>query len=62
MLIDSLQRHIDEDTMSTSQVNAAKILLSKIIPDLKSTSFTDSEGNDIPVSLSLEVNREKSKD
>lgn len=39
-IIKRLQDHIDVESMSPSQVNAAKVLLAKIIPDLKATDIT----------------------
>ena len=40
-IINRLQTHVMADTevMTASQVNAAKVLLGKIIPDLKSTDL-----------------------
>lgn len=38
VIMDRLLRHVNGDIeMSTTQINAAKILLGKIIPDLKSS-------------------------
>lgn len=39
-IIRRLSDHIDNDTMTPSQVNAAKVLLAKIIPDLKQQENT----------------------
>lgn len=62
-ILSTLIKHVGgKQEMSASQVTAGLGLLKKIMPDLAATAFTDSEGNDIPVSLSLEVNRVKPKD
>lgn len=62
-ILSSLIKHVaGEQDMSATQVSAGLGLLKKIMPDLAATAFTDSEGNDIPVSLSIGINREKSKD
>lgn len=44
MIVERLQNHIvaEEDIMSTSQVNAAKILLNKTIPDVKQVEMSGS--------------------
>ena len=47
-LINRLTKHAlsDDEIMTQSQVNAAKVLLGKILPDLRSTELTtiDDEG------------------
>ena len=49
MLINRLCNHVESDkpegTMSASQVNAAKILLNKVIPDLKSIELSSDKEN-----------------
>ena len=49
MLINRLCDHVESDkpegTMSASQVNAAKILLNKVIPDLKSIEMATDPDN-----------------
>lgn len=40
MLINRLQEHVQTDTLSPSQVNAANVLLKKVIPDLKQNDDT----------------------
>lgn len=45
-LLKRLQNHANgEIEMSATQVKACQILLQKTLPDLKSTSLTDAEGN-----------------
>lgn len=47
-LINRLADHIDGKTkMTTTQVNAAKVLLNKILPDLKATELTGAGGQDL---------------
>lgn len=40
-IINRLQKHVDADKpiMEASQVNAAKVLLNKVLPDLKAVEF-----------------------
>ena len=49
MLINRLCDHVESDkpegTMNASQVNAAKILLNKVIPDLKSIELSSDKDN-----------------
>ncbi len=44
-IINRLQKHIKNDCMTSSQVNAAKVLLAKIIPDLKSVDHANNPDN-----------------
>jgi len=47
-LIDRLQKCVDgELTLTSTQVNAAKILLGKKVPDLKSVENTGKDGADL---------------
>jgi hypothetical protein len=41
----------DEDVMSASQVNAARVLLNKVLPDLKAVEVSTGEGG---LSITLE--------
>ena len=41
----------DEDIMSTSQVNAARVLINKTLPDLKSIELTGENGEAIQVEV-----------
>ncbi len=43
----------DEDLMSTSQVNAARILLNKVMPDLKSVEVTGEGGGLIKIDTQI---------
>lgn len=53
-LINRLQKHVDgEVDLSATQVNAAKILLGKAVPDLKSTDNTHKGDPDKPISMEL---------
>ena len=47
-MINRLNSHAQakEDLMSASQVNAAKILLNKVLPDLKSTEVDVTSGGE----------------
>jgi hypothetical protein len=56
-IIDKLDRHImsDRDLMSPSQVQAAKILLNKRIPDLKAMELTGADGSALPQAISINI-------
>jgi len=45
-LINRLQKHVESETplLDASQVNAAKALLNKVLPDLKAIEVTGAEG------------------
>ena len=43
----------DEDLMSASQVNAARVLLNKVMPDLKSIELTGEGGG--PVKMATQI-------
>jgi hypothetical protein len=45
----------DGDLMTPSQVNAAKIVLGKVLPDLKATEITGAEGRDLFSSIKREI-------
>ena len=49
MLVNRLMEHAtsDEEIMSQSQINAARILLAKVAPDLKQTELTGEQGGPI---------------
>lgn len=51
----------EEDLMSASQVNAARILLNKVVPDLKSIELTGEGGGPVKVATKITFNG-KSKD
>ena len=46
-LINRLQKHVDAEKplLDASQVNAAKALLNKVLPDLKAMELTGEGGN-----------------
>ena len=46
----------DEIDMTASQVNAAKIVIGKAIPDLKAVEYRDSEGNSLAPAFVMTVN------
>jgi hypothetical protein len=56
-LINRLTNHAlsDEDIMSQSQVNAAKVLLGKILPDLKATELSTSGDDNKVTGFKIEV-------
>lgn len=45
-VLNRLVNHVlaDEDVMSASQVNAARVLLNKVLPDLKAVEVSTGEG------------------
>ncbi len=45
----------DEDIMSSSQVNAARVLLNKVLPDLKAMEL--SEGSGISITIESDTNK-----
>lgn len=51
MLINRLTEHAlsETDIMSASQVNAAKILIGKVIPDVKQTELTGQDGSALQI-------------
>ena len=59
-LINRLTNHALGDLeMSATQVNAAKILLNKILPDLKAMEMTGTDGNPINLNHTLTIVRAK---
>jgi hypothetical protein len=57
-IVNRLNKHIlaDEDIMTVSQVNAARVLLNKILPDLKSVEVVDEDGNNaLPKAITINV-------
>ena len=50
-LINRLQKHVDapEPLLDSSQVNAAKALLNKVLPDLKAVEVSGNEDNPLTV-------------
>lgn len=51
-LINRLQAHIDADApglLEASQVNAAKALLNKVLPDLKAIEHTGDDGGPLQI-------------
>jgi len=51
-IVNRLNKHIlaDEDIMTTSQVQAARVLLNKVIPDVKAVEHTGEVSSEITVS------------
>lgn len=57
-ILNALIEHVEgRREMSATQVSAGLGLMKKIMPDLQATSFTDTEGNDLPASLTLNIVR-----
>ena len=57
-LVNRLTAHINADKplMDASQVNAAKTLLNKVLPDLRSTELTGLDGDALfPTSVNVNV-------
>jgi len=54
-LINRLQAHVDADSpvLDASQVNAAKALLNKVLPDLKAVEVSGNE--DSPLTLTVNI-------
>ena len=53
-LINRLQDHVSgKVTMSPTQIQAAKILLSKSVPDLSRVEMSGPNGGDIPTSVTI---------
>lgn len=51
-ILNALIEHVDgKREMSATQVTAGVALLKKVMPDMASQSFTDSEGNDLPTEV-----------
>ena len=52
-LINRLQAHVDADVplLDASQVNAAKALLNKVLPDLKAVEVSGEDGGPVQVSI-----------
>lgn len=52
-LINRLMNHIEADDpiMDASQVNAAKVLLNKVLPDLKAVEHTGEGGGPLSVAI-----------
>lgn len=52
-LINRLQKHVDskEPLLDASQVNAAKALLNKVLPDLKAMELSGPEGGEVPIAF-----------
>lgn len=53
MLINRLQENVQNECMTAAQVNSAKILLNKIIPDLKAIEHSGDE--DSPMTLKVVI-------
>ena len=54
-ILNALIEHVSgQREMSSTQVTAGIALLKKVMPDLSAQSFTDGEGNDVPVKISME--------
>lgn len=53
MLINRLQENVQSEIMSTSQVNSAKILLNKIIPDLKAVEHSGDEEKPVNIKVTI---------
>ena len=57
-ILKRLIEHVEGKTeMSATQVTAGLGLLKKVMPDINATAFTDTEGNDLPASLTVQVVR-----
>lgn len=54
-LINRLTKHVmaDDPIMDSSQVNAAKALLNKVLPDLKATELSGPDGKAIPLGIKV---------
>ena len=52
-LINRLQAHVDsvKPLLDASQVNAAKTLLNKVLPDLKAVELTGKDGEALQINL-----------
>lgn len=51
MIMERLQRHVDGTLeLSATQINAAKILLSKVVPDLTRTTLAGDSDNPVIIS------------
>lgn len=53
-LVNRLTEHVNSPspgTMETSQVNAAKALLNKVLPDLSSTALTSADGGPLQINI-----------
>lgn len=63
-LINRLTKHAlgDDEIMSTSQVNAAKALLNKVLPDLKAMEHTGEGGGPMQHALSHTITIVSAKD
>mgnify|MGYP001580769232 CR=1 FL=1 len=56
MLVNRLQNHVaGRIEMSNSQVRAAQVLLSKVVPDLARTEVTGEDGGPIQTENKLEI-------
>jgi hypothetical protein len=54
MIVSNLQKHVSgEREMTATQIQAAKILLAKVVPDVSSVSITGEDGG--PVKLDATV-------
>ena len=53
-ILNALIGHVEGTReMSSTQVAAGLGLLKKVMPDMQAQSFVDSEGNDLPTSISV---------
>ena len=54
-LINRLQLHVDAETplLDASQVNAAKALLNKVLPDLKAVELSGNEDSPLVVTVNI---------
>jgi hypothetical protein len=58
MLVNRLQLHAlnpDGDLMTQSQVNAAKLLLGKVLPDLQAIEHTGEGGGPVQVAFNVKL-------
>lgn len=57
VILDRLQKHIEGKLeLSNTQVAAAKIMLSKVVPDLARSELTGKDGKDlIPASIEIKL-------
>jgi hypothetical protein len=57
-ILNALQEHVEgKREMSATQINAANILLRKVLPDLQSTTHTGNEGGPVKIIISTGVPR-----
>lgn len=61
MILKRLGAHIDKECMSASQIQAAKILLAKVLPDLKAIEAQLDVSVSIPKSVTFKIVKPKDK-